>query len=158
MQAVLMVAVRTAVEFVDAVCEETAALNPALTSSQLKGLIQLSEACFGDDPDDAPSLEIKEVDFANLGIKALPEIFGHLKLSGNLDLRYNELTSLPESMRWMQVGGDLHLSNNKLSWLPGGVAAAIQVKGELHLYDNNFPDPKPTAADFPNVQSPITTY
>ena len=46
------------------------------------------------DPNDLT--QIKEVDFSELGIKALPEIFIHLKISGGLRLYgYNALTSLP---------------------------------------------------------------
>jgi len=156
-------------EFIDAVIEETVVLNSHLTSSQLKEGITMDR----NDP-----TQIKDVDFSELGIKALPEIFGHLKISGDLNLSYNNaLTSLPESMGSMKVGGHLNLSRNALTSLPesmgsmkvGGYLSlsrnaltslpesmgSIQVGGHLMLYDNNLPDPKPTKADFPNVEGDV---
>ena len=108
-----MVESQTMAEFTNAVIEETAALNPHLsthlTSLQLKERITM-------DPKDPT--KITDVDFSYLGIKALPEIFGHLKIIGDLRLHGNALTSLPETMGSMQVGGDLNLDGNKLTSLP----------------------------------------
>ena len=144
-----MVESQTMAEFTNAVIEETAALNPHLsthlTSLQLKERITM-------DPKDPT--KITDVDFSYLGIKALPEFFGYLKIIGNLSLHGNALTSLPESMGSMKVGGYLFLSHNELTSLPESMGS-IQVGGSLHLYNNNLPDPKPTKADFPNVKGDV---
>jgi hypothetical protein len=58
------------------------------------------------------------------------ELFGHVKIDGSLNLRGNDLTTLPESMGSIQVGGGLDLSHSSL--------------------------PRPTKADFPNVEGPLT--
>ena len=121
-------------EFTNAVIEETAALNSHLTSSQLKERITM-------DPNDPT--RIKDVDFFLLGIKALPEFFGHLKIIGDLNLFGNKLTSLPESMGSIQVGGNLHFNNNALTSLPESMGL-MQVDGDLYLHYNPLPDPKPT--------------
>ena len=82
------------------------------------------------DPDDPTVL--KEVNFAKLGITALPEMIGELKITGQLDLARNQLTSLPESMGSMKVGGNLDLRSNRLTSLPEFMGS-IQVGGGLHL-------------------------
>jgi len=130
---------------IKAVSEETAVFNPHLTSSQLKEGITMDR----NDP-----TQIKDVNFSRLGIKALPELFGHLKIDGSLNLQNNALTSLPESMGSMKVAEDLDLSFNALTCLPASMGS-IQVGGNLDLRDNNLRYPKPTKADFPNVEGSV---
>ena len=89
-----------------------AAANPHVEA------LKFEQSYFGEqrvkrDPDDPTVL--KEVDFYHLGITALPEMIGGLKITGTLCLDRNQLTSLPESMGSIQVGGRLHLNGNKLT-------------------------------------------
>merc|ERR1712167_157032 len=58
------------------------------------------------DPDDP--MVLTEVDFRGLGITALPEMIGRLKITGNLSLDHNNLTCC-RSMGSIQVGGTLDL-------------------------------------------------
>ena len=83
-------------------------------------------------PDDP--MVLKEVDFRELGITALPEMIGELKITGNLDLWRNRLTSLPESMGSIQVGKKLDLSHNQLRSLPESMES---MKAGGHLRLNN---------------------
>jgi len=113
-------------EFITSVIEETVALNPHLTTSQLKERIAMGR----NDP-----TKIKAVNLRRLGIKALPETFGHLKISGRLVLSFNNLTSLPESIGSMKVGGALDLRSNKLASLPESMGS-MMVGGDLDLQGN----------------------
>jgi len=114
-------------EFIDAVLEAMVVLMTShLTSSQLKERITM-------DPNDPT--KIKDVDFSRLGIEALPELFMSLRISGKLDLSYNQLRYLPELIGILKVGGDLDLSHNFFRSLPE-TFGTIQVGGLLDLSNN----------------------
>ena len=68
---------------------------------------------------------------------ALPEEFGAVRTTGDLDLSHNRLASLPESFGSIRVGGDLSLYGNQISSLPESFGS-IRVGGDLHLYRNQI--------------------
>ena len=151
-----------------------AALVPAMAKVNAHLFARDFEERITRDPDEPTVL--KEVDFCALGITELPELFG-LKVSGNLrlhgnkltslpesmgsiqvggylSLAANELTSLPESMGSLQVGGDLALHNNRLVSLPESMRS-IRVGGDLHLKGNRL-QRELAQADFPNVEGTVS--
>lgn len=72
-------------------------------------------------PVDFGHIEISgDLDMENSLLKALPESFGFLKVDGSVILRENQLRSLPQSFWSLEMGGDLVLGDNQLETLPKG--------------------------------------
>ncbi|MCK9477843.1 MAG: hypothetical protein M0R46_18160 [Candidatus Muirbacterium halophilum] len=80
---------------------------------------------------------IPHLHWADKDIHTLPENFGNLKVKGDLNLRYNRLTSLPESFGNLEVGSSLYLSFNELTSLPESFGN-IKVGGDLYLGSNQL--------------------
>jgi hypothetical protein len=78
---------------------------------------------------------LKDWDLSRCKLKVLPEIFGKVKVLGNLNLSENELTALPNSFGKIEVGGDLDLGYNRLNVLPENFMN-ILVGGDLVLRRN----------------------
>ena len=88
------------------VLEEMLLLNEHLTKEQLTKAIQWD----GDN--------IEGWSLYKLGLKQLPEVFGGLRVAGDLNLACNQLATLPASFGSLEVGGSLLLYHNKLISLP----------------------------------------
>jgi len=67
----------------------------------------------------------------------LPESFGFLVCSGNLDLSCMGLQSLPDSFHNIAVGGDLSLRSNRLLTLPESIGE-LRVGRTLNLKNNQL--------------------
>jgi hypothetical protein len=77
------------------------------------------------------------LNWADLGIRKLPESFGDLTLEGDLWLYSNQLMSLPESFGNLTVGGELRLADNQLVSLPESFGD-LTVGGDLFLNNNQL--------------------
>ena len=83
------------------------------------------------------------IEFQNLNLNKLPELFGAIRSSNNIYLHNNELNSLPDSFGFIEVGATLCLSGNNLTKLPESFQN-INIKYDLFL-DNN-----PNLDELPN--------
>ena len=68
-------------------------------------------------------------------LTSLPESFGNLKVTDDLNLDENKLASLPESFSNLKVGRGLYLEENKLTSLPESFGN-LEVGEGLWLYRN----------------------
>jgi len=80
---------------------------------------------------------VKDWYFSEMGLVALPDSICSLRISGNLGLHDNKLSTLPADFASITVGGDLALDCNNLSTLPADFAS-ITVGGRLRLDFNNL--------------------
>ena len=112
-------------------------LNPNATEEQLRQGLS-----FNDDG----TLEHWNLEQCNL--EALPEEFGMVVTTGDLDLSYNRLTTLPKSFGNVTVGGDLYLSRNQLSSLPESFGNVTVGEYLILRYNQLSEWPK----SFPNVK------
>ena len=133
--------------------EDLLVLNPHLTREELmRGVEFEADGCtlrswsFGD-----KSLTGSRICLSG----GLPESFGDLTLSGDLNLVGNQLYTLPESFGSITVGGFLNLNSNRLSTLPESFGS-ITVGGYLDLGNNRGSATFPKS--FPNVKGakPVT--
>ena len=85
-------------------------------------------------------------------IAELPETFGDILCTGDLNLAGNLLESLPLRFSNLSVGGYLHLNNNKLRCLPPNFEQ-IRLAGHLGLGRNPGLTGIPT--EFPNVKGTV---
>ena len=85
-------------------------------------------------------------------IAELPETFGDILCTGNLNLAGNQLESLPLRFSNLSVGGELDLHSNKLRSLPPNFDQ-IRVGGHLILDGN--PELTGIPARFPNVKGRV---
>merc|ERR1711907_378740 len=67
--------------------------------------------------------QIKSWDLSGLGIKCLPQGFAALCVTGDLNLRDNDISELPADFGQIQVGGWLALQRNRLQQLPKDIGA-----------------------------------
>ena len=123
-------------------------LNDIIESNQEKNWIGAKDeniATFLSDREPWRSNKINDynntIDTLQLGgvdLKNLPENFGDLKVTGDLDLsNNNQLTSLPESFGNLKVGGHLDLFENQLTSLPENFGN-LKVGGNLDLFENQL--------------------
>merc|ERR1711934_578918 len=108
--------------FMKRLSAEMLAVNPHVTEAELWEHLTLN-------PDESIDTWVLKK------LRALPELFGAVRATGDLILAYNQLSSLPESFGSLSVGGDLGLDQNKLSSLPDSFGSIV-VGADLHL-DNN---------------------
>ena len=136
----------TARELWAVVHDDLLKLNPSLTSEQL-GTNKLGQQRveFSED-----GLSLKKLDLSGLGLTALPESIGRLRVKGwpcefsggsqggDVNFQFNRLTSLPESLGHLVVEGGLRLNNNLLETVPDSFCKAIKVGGQLQLMNNKI--------------------
>ena len=103
-------------------------------------------------PDSICSLRISgNLGLARNNLSTLPADFASITVGGNLRLDYNNLSTLPADFGSITVGGDLFLRGNTLSTLPADFAS-ITVGGDLYLGGNRLLS---TPESFPNVGGEI---
>eukprot|EP00656_Telonema_subtile_P053735 TRINITY_DN784_c0_g1_i3.p1 TRINITY_DN784_c0_g1~~TRINITY_DN784_c0_g1_i3.p1 ORF type:complete len:303 (+),score=53.53 TRINITY_DN784_c0_g1_i3:159-1067(+) len=73
----------------------------------------------------------------NCDLGQLPEGLGNIRVTGNLNLSSNQLTSLPNSFGNIRVGGNLNLAANQLGSLPKSFGD-VEIGGNLNLANNNI--------------------
>jgi hypothetical protein len=85
---------------------------------------------------------IQNINFMNFDINGLPEIFGNMIVTGDMNLSYNNFTTLPDSLGNIKVFGNLNLSKNNFTTLPETLVN-ITIHGHLVISMSqfrNFPD------------------
>lgn len=136
----------TARELWAVVQDDLLKLNPSLTPERI-GTNKLGQQRveFSED-----GLSLKKLDLSGLGLTALPESIGRLRVKGwpcefsgglqggDVNLQFNRLTSLPESLGDLVVEGGLRLNNNLLETLPDSFCKGIKVGGQLQLMNNKI--------------------
>ena len=114
--------------FLEILIPQIIILNQHVTEEKLRNSSRLFF-----NPDDS----IKCWHLSSLTLHQLPELFGSLHISGNLDLSRNILSSLPESFGKIRVDGHLWLQINQLSSLPESFSS-VTVGGNLMLGCNQL--------------------
>ena len=157
--------------FLDVLMAEMLAANPGVTEAKLREGLGLN-------PDGSIHSWHLGGYLSGCGLRALPELFGAVRTSGDLRLDGNQLSSLPDSFGSITVGGSLVLDRNQLSSLPdsfGSITVGldlglcsnqlsclpasfgfITVGRELSLYNNQLQDQDIPGA-FPNVSGDVFT-
>jgi len=87
--------------------------------------------------------DIQNINFMNFRINTLPEIFGNMIVTGNVNLSYNNFTTLPDSLGNIKVLGNLNLSHNNFATLPESLVN-ITIRGYLYMSMTQF-------VFFPNI-------
>ena len=124
--------------FLDALVTEMLEANQGVTEAKLRLNLRLN-----------PNGSIKCWDLDGCGLRALPELFGPVGVSGGLWLSNKQLSCLPDSFGSITVGGNLGLDHNQLSCLPASFGS-ITVGGHLWLHHNQF-EAGDVPTHFPNV-------
>ena len=111
------------------VVDATVALNPNVTKKRLMNECSV-------DPDD-PLQIIGNVNWANLGLRVLPDIISKLKIAGSLTLFNNKLQVLPETFAYISVSGNIGVSSNLLKHLPQDIGC-LRIGGYFDCSDNQL--------------------
>merc|ERR1711934_1235274 len=110
--------------FMKRLSAEMLAVNPHVTEAELWEHLTLN-------PDESIDRWVLKK------LRALPELFGAVRATGDLILAYNQLSSLPDSFGSIEVGGKLLLQYNKLASLPESFGS-LSVGRHLELHSNQL--------------------
>ena len=93
-----------------------------------------------------------DLDLNGNRLESLPLSFSNLSVGGNLRLNFNKLRCLLPNFEQIRVGGDLYLQGNKLRCLSPNFEQ-IRVGEKLYLDGN--PELTGIPAEFPNVKGTV---
>ena len=83
-----------------------------------------------------PDGTLINVELQNSGIRYLPDAFGSLEATGDVNLMNNLIHELPESFMNIQIGGDLYLAFNNM--VLSDTFGFLRVGGSLYLHNTNL--------------------
>ena len=121
--------IKTKRQFRDIVARDILYLNNHLTIDTIMGGVTTLND--GEDED------IVDITLNRLGINILPESFGYIIVTGNLNLSNNQLQTLPDSFGNINVHGKMKLSHNPFAILPESFKN-ITLGGNLYISMNQL--------------------
>ena len=133
--------IKTKEQFKEHVLPNMMKLNPHLDPDEIMSRVTTLNGLENGD--------IQNINFMNLKIDRLPEIFGNMIVTGDMNLSYNNFITLPDSFGNIKVFGNLNLSNNKFRTLPESLVK-ITIHGHLYISSTQF-------MKFPDIIGKITS-
>ena len=121
--------IKTKEQFRDHVLPNMMELNPHLNPEEIMRKVTTLNGLENGD--------IQNINFMNFNINRLPEIFGNMIVTGDMNLSYNKFTTLPDSFGNIKVFGNLNLSKNDFTTLPETLVN-ITIHGRLYISGTQF--------------------
>ena len=121
--------IKTKEQFREHVLPYMMELNPHLDPVKIMGMVTTLNGLENGD--------IQHINFMNFNINSLPEIFGNMIVTGDMNLSYNNFTTLPDSFGNIKVFGNLNLAKNDFTALPETLVN-ITIHGHLYISGTQF--------------------